>query len=291
MGRWKVVRDGPEFRQRHAAVLGFSVSRSSKFFSHQKHRSHVLFKQAIRKFTRTGPPVRFEEPPSPVSVRHAERSYLFSADDDPGRPTPELIELALKGVREAMEVELSDLSGRITSGVRYPEVWPGEHYKLLAGFVRLLAPRLVIEIGTATGMSALAMKKYLPQAGRLVTYDLVDWREYPEHLLTEDDFEDGRLSQHLIDLSDPAGFHGQIPTLRQADLIFVDAAKDGEQEQRFLDHFERCPFEKAPLVIFDDIRLWNMLRIWRQITRPKLDLTSFGHWSGTGLILWENRPA
>jgi hypothetical protein len=250
-----------------------------------------LIRQALRRFTQQSPPPRVEEPSSPVAVRHAERSFLFSADDEPGPPTPELIDLALKGVREAMGVDFSDLSGRITSGVRYPDVWPGEHYKLLAGFIKLLAPKLVIEIGTATGMSALAMKKFLPQDGRLVTYDVIDWHEYPEHLLTEDDFKDGRLSQLLVDLSDPAGFESQIPTLRHADLIFVDAAKDGEQEQRFLNHFEKCPFEKAPLVIFDDVRLWNMLKIWRQITRPKLDLTSFGHWSGTGLILWENRPA
>jgi hypothetical protein len=38
--------------------------------------------------------------------------------------------------------------------------------------------------------------------------------------------------------------------------------------------------------MFDDIRLWNMLRTWRTINRPKLDLTSFGHWSGTGLVDW-----
>ncbi len=36
--------------------------------------------------------------------------------------------------------------------------------------------------------------------------------------------------------------------------------------------------------MFDDIRVWNMLEIWRGIRRPKLDLTSFGHWSGTGLV-------
>src|SRR5271154_191680 len=41
---------------------------------------------------------------------------------------------------------------------RYPDVWPGEHYKLLAALVGVLTPKIVIEIGTATGMSALTMK-------------------------------------------------------------------------------------------------------------------------------------
>ena len=40
-------------------------------------------------------------------------------------------------------------------------------------------------------------------------------------------------------------------------------------------------------IVFDDIRLWNMLRIWHGIRRPKLDMVSFGHWSGTGWFDWD----
>jgi hypothetical protein len=28
-----------------------------------------------------------------------------------------------------------------------------------------------------------------------------------------------------------------------------------------------------------------MVDLWRRIPYPKLDATSFGHWSGTGLVL------
>jgi hypothetical protein len=38
------------------------------------------------------------------------------------------------------------------------------------------------------------------------------------------------------------------------------------------------------LLILDDIRFMNMIRLWRGIASPKLDLSSFGHWSGTGLV-------
>jgi hypothetical protein len=48
-------------------------------------------------------------------------------------------------------------------------------------------------------------------------------------------------------------------------------------------HMQRPPHA---LVVFDDIRVMNMVATWRRIARPKLDLTSFGHWSGTGLIDW-----
>ena len=44
--------------------------------------------------------------------------------------------------------------------------------------------------------------------------------------------------------------------------------------------------KKECIVMFDDIRMWNMIKIWRDIKRSKMDLTSFGHWSGTGMVHW-----
>jgi len=231
-------------------------------------------------------PTSLAERPCPVSVRHFERSLVFSADDEAGRPTPELIDRALAFAKAACDIDLSGITSRITHGPKYTEVWPGEHYKLLAGIVRVLQPKLVLEIGTATGLSALSLAKELPSDGKLVTFDLVGWRDYPGCVLTDSDFDDARLTQRLDDLSDPAAFSRLRDLVERAELIFVDAAKDGAQEQRFLDHFATCQFVKTPFIVFDDIRLWNMLRIWRLVTRPKLDLTSFGHWSGTGVILW-----
>jgi len=34
----------------------------------------------------------------------------------------------------------------------------------------------------------------------------------------------------------------------------------------------------------DDIRFKNMIPLWRSITQPKLDISSFGHWSGFGMV-------
>lgn len=55
-----------------------------------------------------------------------------------------------------------------------------------------------------------------------------------------------------------------------------------------LDFFHRtvpikCRHAELSLV---DIRLWNMPAFWRDVPLPKLDLTSFGHWSGTGVGQW-----
>jgi len=173
---------------------------------------------------------------------------------------------------------------RLHSLPRRPAVWPGEHYRLLAALVALLAPRTVVEIGTATGMSALTMKAALPDDGTIVTFDVVPWNEYPQAVLEQGDFADGRLEQRYEDLSTPAGWQANADLLRRADFILVDALHDGVQERGFLRGFEEVGLAGAPIVMFDDIRLWGMLSFWQEIARPKLDLTSFGHWSGTGLV-------
>ena len=186
-------------------------------------------------------------------------------------------------------MDLSDISNRLSHPlVHYPNIWPGEHYKLLAAMVSVLAPRLVIEIGTAEGLSALTLKRYLKGDGKVVTFDLIPWREYPGSVLIPGDFDDGRLEQRVADLADPGAFQQHAELLAKADLLFVDAPKDGRFEPAFLKNLDGLA-RSAPLVVLDDIRVWNMLSTWRTITKPKIDLTSFGHWSGTGVVEWRTQ--
>ncbi|MBI5104297.1 MAG: methyltransferase [Solirubrobacterales bacterium] len=218
----------------------------------------------------------------PLRARHVEPSALASADDDV-RPSERLLDVALNAIAAARGISMEPVSARL-SGPRWPDVWPGEHYRLLAGLVATLRPTVVVEIGTFQGVGSLALREALPEGGRITTFDVVPWTEITGSALVEDDFADGRLVQVLDDLTIPAVAERHRDLLEDAELIFADAAKDGQQERDFLALFERLEFRHAPVVVFDDIRLWNMLDIWRGIRRPKLDLTSFGHWSGTGLV-------
>ena len=222
--------------------------------------------------------------PHGARARQAEKSMIFSLDDEPGRPSDRLLDVALAAAQAARSVSLEHLHERLAGPPYWPSVWPGEHYRLLAGLASVLGPSTIVEIGTATGLSALALRAGAPETARVVTYDIVPWREYPGAVLRESDLADGRLSQHVDDLSTPAGLERHRSVLEDATLVFIDAAKDGEQERRFLDLLGGLTYREPPIVVFDDIRQWKMLAIWREITRPKLDLTSFGHWSGTGLV-------
>lgn len=228
--------------------------------------------------------------PPPVDARHLEYSMLLSADDERHQPTDRLFDVALAAVQAARKVDVSSLAPRVPTGTRYAEVWPGEHYKLLAGLVKSLKPKNVIEIGTATGLSALTLLLELPKGGRVTTFDVVPWPNYVDGtVLNEQDFADGRLVQVLDDLQQPEIVEKHRELFESADFIFIDAAKDGVMEQRFIENLKPLNYRKSPIVMFDDIRVWNMLRIWRELDLPKLDLTSFGHWSGTGLVDWSAR--
>jgi len=223
---------------------------------------------------------------SDLRVRHLIPSAILSADDDPGNPSPALIDLALRSAAAASSIDLSNLNQRLAQPPYYPGVWPGEHYKLLAGIVQVLNPKLVVEVGTATGLSALALKQCLAPSARVVTFDIVPWRQYPEAVLNDHDFADGRLQQFVGDLTNRAVAGQYKELLHAADFVFIDAAKDGRMEFELMESLTSVGLRDGALLMFDDIRFLEMLHVWRSLTFPKMDLTSFGHWSGTGLALW-----
>jgi predicted O-methyltransferase YrrM len=215
----------------------------------------------------------------PVTARHVEPSLIASPS---GGPSERLLETALAAASQARSIDLGWLSERDPSA--FANVWPGEHYKLLAALVGLLRPSTIVEIGTATGASALAMRAAQGDGAKLVTFDVVPWKQVPSTVLRDADFADGRLEQRTDDLSTPAGWQANAELLRSAEFIFLDALHDGAQERNFLRGFDEVGLAAGPIVMLDDIRLWRMLSFWQDIPRPKLDLTSFGHWSGTGLV-------
>jgi predicted O-methyltransferase YrrM len=218
------------------------------------------------------------------SVRHSELSILTSVDDD-ARPSELLLDISLRAIQEARQTGLGDLPAlnKQLPDALYYDVYPGEHYRLLHVLARNLGKRNIVEIGTFTGMSSACMLRGMPESCTLTTFDLVPWREVRSHL-DEKSFALGRITQILEDLSNPAVFEKHMNLFARSEMIFCDAPKDGVFEPEFLSNLARIQPTSACLLILDDIRLLNMIDVWRAIKSPKLDLTSFGHWAGTGLV-------
>ena len=196
--------------------------------------------------------------------------------------------LVLDALREAATLRLK-LASADEQEAKSFNVFPGDHYRLLAALVRQIQPKQIVEIGTYagiyTGMATRVMVDHAPGDARTLTYDLLPWDSFRSHLLPED-FSSGRVEQRLVDLADPRGFSDNLAVLERAELMFLDAPKDGQFEPKFLGLLSRSlrPSTGPHFLVVDDIRLLNMITLWRAIASPKLDLTSFGHWSGTGLV-------
>jgi predicted O-methyltransferase YrrM len=227
--------------------------------------------------------------PLPFASRHQEYSTIAFLEDDFSRASKRLLDISIKAIQQASAIDLAWISKRMKAGPYLPELWPGEHYKLLAALMAVHKPKCVVEVGTFRGLGSLAIKGSLPPESELITLDIVPWNQINDSALVQSDFEDGNMRQVIGDLSDPVFFRKFSPTLSGCELLFVDGPKNITFEQTLLEHLATIDLPKNALVLFDDTRLWNMLKIWHDISRPKLDLTSFGHWSGTGIVDWNGQ--
>jgi hypothetical protein len=218
----------------------------------------------------------------PVAARHVEWSAIASTDDEQPPPTDDLVGLALAAGEMSRRLRLDDVAGRCSRPLQASWVnhWPGDHYRLLSALVKVIGTTQAVEVGTFTGMGTLA----LAHGGAQVrTYDLTSWEQFPDTLLRADDLSGG-IEQRIGDLANEEFFRREVPALQSAGLIFIDGPKDGVFEPAFVSNLLPV-LHPGQVLAFDDIRKLEMLQVWRDLPLPKLDVTSLGHWSGTGLAM------
>lgn len=226
---------------------------------------------------------RLHRATGPFADTRNEWSVIAAPDVVHDAASDELVDLALRAVDVARTAPLTSLVSRNARGADRLRQFPGQHYRLLYGLAVATGARRVVEVGTYLGASALAFLD-APGVEQLITFDIVRWDRFPNTMLRGTDFG-GRLTQRIGDLSDAACFSAHRDDLAGADLLFVDASKDGVFEPAFLEHWMTVEPRHPQLLVLDDIRVLTMVDVWRELALDKLDLTSFGHWSGTGLVL------
>lgn len=218
--------------------------------------------------------------------RHCFSSYCASIDDDKAAQNFKDIEFVCDIISLMDKVHFNIDRSKV--GAWAFDIRFGEHYRLFAALTELFDPKTIVEIGTATGASARSFLDFSSNDAKFYTFDVIPWNQFDfagGTWITEDDFASGKLTQYLDDLSKPAMFNKHSELLASADLIFCDAPKDGKFEYELFEKFAeiKMPYKERYLIL-DDIKFLNMAALWRKIDSPKIDLTSFGHWSGTGLV-------
>jgi predicted O-methyltransferase YrrM len=175
-------------------------------------------------------------------------------------------------------MELAESRGVFPEEVYFYQPPGKENYKLLVNIVRQLTPaHVVIDIGTSSGMSALALSG---GGHSVITYDKVD-------LLNEDMKASFKKHNVTCKLCNCFEDETELVGIARSDLIMLDVdPHDGDVEIRFIESLKRLNFRG--MVIMDDIHINDgMRKFWRDIDVAKYDVSAYGHWSGTGLVVFD----
>ena len=148
-----------------------------------------------------------------------------------------------------------------------------EHYKLLAFFSNYISSDTIVDVGTNFGHSALALSHNSKKT--VITYDIFD------HI---DDFNTHKanITFKIMDVMD------DMETLLQTDLICISMeSHDCILERMLYNHLAKYKYKG--LLLIDHIHINNsMKQFWNNIPLTKHDLTAFGHWSGSGLVIFDD---
>jgi predicted O-methyltransferase YrrM len=150
------------------------------------------------------------------------------------------------------------------------------HHQLLAYLSwQLPDGSKVFDLGTQYGASALALS-YNPNV-LVTTYDVNSYIP--------------RDVRSFRDVSNITGVIGNcfdyISNFTDAMIVFLDISPhNGEDERRVLRMLLECNFKG--ILVCDDINLSDEMRsFFSDVTLKKYDVTHYGHWSGTGIIVFD----
>lgn len=147
-----------------------------------------------------------------------------------------------------------------------------EHYELLEFISKTNSFLSIIDAGTFMGLSAIKLASNA--TNKVSTYDISDAHLFPQ--LKEGKFPN--ITFYLKSIADESD-----DVIKKSDVIFLDIdPHDGLQEQVFSHRLEKIGYQG--MVIADDIWLnQGMINWWIGLQGIKIDLTTFGHFSGTGI--------
>ena len=215
----------------------------------------------------------------PNMIRHFEPSIIYSLQKEPVL-NEFIFNLFNNASNFAFSEKIKNIDNKLKDSQFY-NTFPGSHYRILNGIVKFLNPKLVIEVGTYTGMGTFALSQNLN--GEIVSFDIIDYKNFETHL--NDEFlKKNKFKQYLSDLSEKTEYDKHYQLLNNADIIFIDAPKDGKFEYKLLANMTNLKNKKNKILILDDIKFMNMINLWNSIKSPKMDISSVGNWTGTGLV-------
>jgi caffeoyl-CoA O-methyltransferase len=144
---------------------------------------------------------------------------------------------------------LRNLNRETYANILKPRMLSGHFQgRLLAMWSQIMKPKLILEIGTYTGYSALCLAEGLAPNGKLITIEVnEELKEIANRYFQKSDFAN-QIGQRIGDAADI------IPTIpNEIDLVFIDADKKSYEKYYSL-VFEKV--RKGGIIIADNV-LWS----------------------------------
>lgn len=164
---------------------------------------------------------------------------------------------------------------------KFVEKEPGiEPFKLIHFMARQLPDNSkIVDIGTFAGSNAMAAA-YNNDRVKVVAYDTkCIFPAKEKNIPTMLDFKNIEFKYAFaVD---------RVDELVDAAMIILDIdPHDGYQEDLFIERLTEKGYKG--LVVVDDMKLnLNMTDFWESVQQKKLDASAYGHWSGTGIIVFD----
>ena len=168
-------------------------------------------------------------------------------------------------IKESDKIEFNGVPGK-------------QHYRMLSYFSTLFNDSIIIAIGTHMGNSALALS--YNKTNIIQTFDIVD------NVVNTEIKKVGNIIFHIKNLFDPIVSKSFEKTILSSAFIFLDVEPhNGTMEFYFYNYLKSINYKG--FVICDDIWYFKEMRdnFWYKIPYSmRYDITRVGHWSGTGII-------
>ena len=156
-----------------------------------------------------------------------------------------------------------------------------QEYRLYS-YLSTLFDNVILDLGTSHGTSAIALSHNMKN--KVISYDIVDCINNKNHLIYRKNI-DFKIKNILDDLTSEF--------IKHVKIVMIDIDHYGSVEKQIIDKLYDLGF--SGIILIDDAfnhpdtkinncmkMLWNNLQYHNT---TKHDITKYGHWSGTGMIL------
>jgi hypothetical protein len=179
------------------------------------------------------------------------------------------------------DIDLSSLHQYLTWNPQYLQFFlqkaGQEVYKLL-GFISMHSSGVITDIGTQFGSSALALS--LNNQVTVETYD--KFKHIPDNNQVQTISNKPNITYKILSAQ------SIMSKVAESNVIYLDITTvDGLEEIKIMKKLQELNFQG--ILIIDDIKLSEVMEnVWNNVPKElkKLDVTEFGHWSGTGIVVY-----